>query len=756
MKKILCAFCGLSAALSVWAASSEFSCEIEDNGDGTCVLTAVRGVPNAKVELPSAVDGKTVTSLGDSIFKDYPDDDDDFAIPEVVIPDSVTTFSGGTFDGCDHVERVVLPSALKHIEGVDCEDDPGWRFLQNRCLVSLSFSNGRTSNDDGTYFLADEDNRMLVHKTVTSEGDECQNLIAYASGLGDRKGNGSFPYPSPTTVNIPDGITGIALKVFEDLDTTKSISFPASLRRLGPGWEVRGLGELGPLEKVEIRGENEGPYRIIGNSRVDTRTKTLMQATLNTVIPSDGSVARIAPRSFCLIPYWNGAMGDGPDVVVPDAVEEIGVNAFIYSGLSSVTIGNGVGVIGGGAFANLRVADDKGLRFFSIAADNPTYEVVNGCIVRKTDNTFVSPAVPQRQYQYKPGVPGIKYMYEYDLEVPYYCTKILPQAMQREDAVRTLVVPKDLAYDDDIPDVEYIRIADCRTMTDVLNSGTYASLKEKLQYADEFDDFTFTDKPQCAVRTVGPVTVSGYGRYAPNAKVTLKAIYVEKGKQVVWYRYNEARDESSRTEVGQGNSLSFEMPQGNVFFSAELIDAKDGGDPASSVPYVAGDDGATVTGDATSGWTVTPSEDTEAVVVTIPSGVDAAKVTVVVAPETKRVTPNGAAVKVVRGDADITGYLDIPSADASGVIDLNAATVKEEIVKAVLSIEEGAEINLSAENPTLTTAETKPGLTYQLYEGATLSDLKAGDSKIGDGSPWTPKITEKGGASGFYTIQVTK
>jgi len=31
-----------------------------------------------------------------------------------------------------------------------------------------------------------------------------------------------------------------------------------------------------------------------------------------------------------------------------------------------------------------------------------------------------------------------------------------------------------------------------------------------------------------------------------------------------------------------------------------------------------------------------------------------------------------------------------------------------------------------------------------------------GATKVGDGAPWTPKITEKGGSSGFYTIQVTK
>ena len=90
------------------------------------------------------------------------------------------------------------------------------------------------------------------------------------------------------------------------------------------------------------------------------------------------------------------------------------------------------------------------------------------------------------------------------------------------------------------------------------------------------------------------------------------------------------------------------------------------------------------------------------------------------------------------------------------VIDLGAAAVKDEIAKAVLSVAEGTEINLSAENPVLTTAETKPGLTYQLYEGAMLSDLKAGDSTVGDGKAWTPTLSVTGGTSGFYTIQVTK
>ena len=56
----------------------------------------------------------------------------------------------------------------------------------------------------------------------------------------------------------------------------------------------------------------------------------------------------------------------------------------------------------------------------------------------------------------------------------------------------------------------------------------------------------------------------------------------------------------------------------------------------------------------------------------------------------------------------------------------------------------------------LTTSATKPGLTYTLREGTTLDGMTDGASKLGDGSPWTPEVKVKGGASGFYSIKVTK
>ena len=84
------------------------------------------------------------------------------------------------------------------------------------------------------------------------------------------------------------------------------------------------------------------------------------------------------------------------------------------------------------------------------------------------------------------------------------------------------------------------------------------------------------------------------------------------------------------------------------------------------------------------------------------------------------------------------------------------AVVKQSVADESLDASKGATFAVSGDGPVLTTAATKPGLTYTLREGATLGTLSDGDTKQGDGQPWTPTLTVKGGTSGFYRIKVGK
>ncbi len=173
-------------------------------------------------------------------------------------------------------------------------------------------------------------------------------------------------------------------------------------------------------------------------------------------------------------------------------------------------------------------------------------------------------------------------------------------------------------------------------------------------------------------------------------------------------------------------------------------------------PTITGDEGATVTGDPVTGFVIRPSEGKTAVEVTIPQGVDAANVTVEVSPTVKSAKTHGANIRIVKGMYDITSFLDVPAEDANGVVDLEKAMVKEEFVNEALDVSIGAAVHLSSENPSLKTAEARPGLSYTLYEGVSLGGMTAGDHMVGNGKAWSPEITVKGGKSGFYSIKVEK
>ncbi len=935
---------------------------VYDNGDGTCALTGIKGHVSGKVELPNYVNGLKVTCI-DSDFRF--DEDDEEKITELVIPDTVTEFYRYTFaevGSSNNAITITLPHTLEHIWEWKEHDSLDWFVFNADYVKSIKFSNGSTSNDVGTYCLIGEENRMLVH----CEDASSTNLIAYAGSLGIEDDGYCR---SPETITVPDGVTSMACFVFDDMETTKKISFPESLTELRGG--DYGLGWVTQLEEIEVRG-TKSPYQVIGDSLVDMRTKTLIQATKNTIIPNDGSIKIIGGYSFI-----NDLIGN---IVIPDAVEEIAEYAVRNAyRIETIRIGKGTKVIGGGAFAE---GDAETIKCISISPENLYYEVVNGCVIRKEDNFFVSTGISHMAE--KVSDEEGDYDWKYDVEVPYFCEGILSESLDEDENVRIAVLPKDLALEYsswvDPIGVQGICIADCTSIEEAKASDTYKNFENE-GYLDTDEELTisFTSNPQVAVRTVGAVTVEGYGRYTPETTVTLKTTYVEDDKQVVWYKVD--RENNTRLKVATGNTYSFTMPSDNVFYSAEVSEgveapvitptdgttcaalsctvtiscatdgaaiyyttngvtprlkdeylytdpfeitgeakivavaskngvnskyveatitceeltlagvldesklvnvttagdaeweavtdtsAKEGSSVAKSgtigknqsswleaavydkgtlsfwwkvscepdeagrytydhiafsadgevkarldgeqsvwqevsvtfntygihtlrweyktdnyeeegyqdcawvdgvswtgegtpvLPSVDNDTEANVTLDAEKGYVITPSEGAKEVKVTIPDGVDAAKVTVKVSPEAK-VTPNGAAVKVVKGEHDITTYLDIPATDASGVIDLSAATVKEEYVKEPFNVEKGAKIDLSSTTePSFTTAPTQKGLTYRLKEGTTLEEMRAdtdGDSKIGDGSPWTPTISEKGGTSAFYTIEVTK
>ena len=172
---------------------------------------------------------------------------------------------------------------------------------------------------------------------------------------------------------------------------------------------------------------------------------------------------------------------------------------------------------------------------------------------------------------------------------------------------------------------------------------------------------------------------------------------------------------------------------------------------------IEGDPDAEIVVDATDPGKVTirPGVGLKDVVVVVPEGMDASKITVELSTAVDTVKPNGAAIKIVNGGYDITALVDIPEADAYGVVDMAKATVTDDVVGEVLNpaVSDDNVIELDPDCPFLRTV-TRPGLVYLLREGFLLDAMCDGDSTVGDGTPWEPSITVKGGTSGFYSIRV--
>ncbi|MBO6167309.1 MAG: autotransporter-associated beta strand repeat-containing protein [Kiritimatiellae bacterium] len=180
--------------------------------------------------------------------------------------------------------------------------------------------------------------------------------------------------------------------------------------------------------------------------------------------------------------------------------------------------------------------------------------------------------------------------------------------------------------------------------------------------------------------------------------------------------------------------------------------------PEGPVPYVSGDDDAEIDRIEDGSYVIKPGAQSSNIAVCIPDGVEAGKVTVLVPVTASTIEPNGAKVRVLSGEYDITDYLDLPS-DSFATIYMANVDVKQEVADEALDLDKGATVVLSGGTPTITTSPTKKGLTYRLLEGRTLEAMansQNGDSTPGDGYPWTPEISITGGNAAFYSISVGK
>ena len=308
--------------------------------------------------IPSTIDSKTVTAIGESAFSFCT------SIKSVTIPEGVTSIEKNAFFGCTSLESVTIPNGVTSIGGA--------AFYNCTNLKSVTIPEGVTSIGGNAFYNCTSIESVTIPKSVTSIGENaflgCTSLTSitvdpgnsnYSSVYGvlfNKEQTNLIIYPARKTgnsydisnivtsidtfafygctnlesVTIPAGVTAIPIGIFKNCTSLKSVTIPKGVTSIGGS----AFENCTSLESVTIP---EG-VTSIGGAAFKNCT------SLESITVPD-SVTSIGAEAFYNCTTLK-------NVTIPEDVTYIGPFAFYYcTSLKSVTIPKGVTRILDSAFA---------------------------------------------------------------------------------------------------------------------------------------------------------------------------------------------------------------------------------------------------------------------------------------------------------------------------------------------------------------------------------------------------------------------
>lgn len=174
MKKILSVF--LAVAIAVISAPMCFAAVYESytyevNSDNSVTITAYTNLHLSSITIPETIDGKTVTAIGNNVFKGKS------SLKTVKIPNTIVSIGDYAFYGCKNLTTVTLGSGVKTL-GAYC-------FNLCESLTSIHLNNVETIGEFAFY--------------------GCKNL---------------------TTLNCGNSLSAIPKRAFSDCELLSSVTFP--------------------------------------------------------------------------------------------------------------------------------------------------------------------------------------------------------------------------------------------------------------------------------------------------------------------------------------------------------------------------------------------------------------------------------------------------------------------------------------------------------------------------------------------------
>lgn len=334
--------------------------------DDYALVSRCRSDVTGTAEIPSTVEGKPVTAIGENAFSEC--SLNEIIIPEGVVyigrsafsysnveivhlPNSLDEIGEDTFYSCNQLTQITLPDGLEYIgEGAFCN----CRKLESVRIPKTVKKIGYYAFDCYNYYQencgiksieVDPENKVYAFENGVLFDKAMTELIKYPSGKKDKSyavpegvvtiSDRAFNYcPEISSVTLPQSVAYIGSYAFYDCGKLIDIDLPKSVETIGEG----AFADCSNLESIVI------PDEIISINNATFRNCYRMSSV---VLPSG------------IVEIGDGAFEDChrlEQISLPGDLIVIGKWAFDNTGLSQLTLPKGLIAIGDSAFRNCNIS----------------------------------------------------------------------------------------------------------------------------------------------------------------------------------------------------------------------------------------------------------------------------------------------------------------------------------------------------------------------------------------------------------------
>lgn len=206
------------------------------NNEITITGLTSEGEKLSSINIPSAIDGKAVATMGDNAFKD------NISLTSITMPDSITTIGESSFSGCTGLTSITIPQGVTSISDDafrNCSNIVTINYNATQCTIKSKkvYPNNFGKNDIfyGCTKLAEiifGDNVRTIPNRAFYYCSTLRN-ITMVSGVTTIGSEAFEQCTGLTSVTIPNGVTSIGDNAFTGCTSLTSVTLPNSVTRIG-------------------------------------------------------------------------------------------------------------------------------------------------------------------------------------------------------------------------------------------------------------------------------------------------------------------------------------------------------------------------------------------------------------------------------------------------------------------------------------------------------------------------------------------